>query len=400
MFLALSRGDTEITPPRPQRSGTSDGVTTREQSASELLTRLASVLSHGTRRQALALAAPGDVQASRTAGELFDNVRRLRVTGLSLRYVDEEADQLGDSTGRRLRGDVWAADVQLGWRLEGFDEKPSQTDVSFTFAETPRGAALADVDAAGDAAPLWLLSRLAVERSQRALVMVAAPSRLDEFATLANQAVRDVRKVLPAWRGRLVVEVPESQSQLDDVLGSDPNTYDAIAAVTSTVDGSLNASSPTHIFVNPSVFDGLGNAGSQIVISHEATHVATDAATSSMAMWLLEGFADYVALAHVDLPVSVTASQILAQVRKDGVPDQLPSSQEFDPSEKALGASYESAWLACRFLAERYGEQRLIRFYDDVRNGSPIDRSFRETLGTDQGTFTRNWQDYLRGLAQ
>ena len=53
-------------------------------------------------------------------------------------------------------------------------------------------------------------------------------------------------------------------------------------------------------------------------MSHEATHVATGAALSTMPTWLLEGFADYVALAHVDLPVSVTASQILGQVRKHG----------------------------------------------------------------------------------
>ena len=38
-------------------------------------------------------------------------------------------------------------------------------------------------------------------------------------------------------------------------------------------------------------------------MSHEATHVATDAALSTMPLWLLEGFADYVALRDVDLPI-------------------------------------------------------------------------------------------------
>ena len=55
--------------------------------------------------------------------------------------------------------------------------------------------------------------------------------------------------------------------------------------------------------MNPPVFEPLGPQGAQIVMSHEAAHVATDAAASSMPTWLLEGFADYVALAHVDLPV-------------------------------------------------------------------------------------------------
>ncbi len=176
--------------------------------------------------------------------------------------------------------------------------------------------------------------------------MVADKSRLDEYADLADRAVADVKKVLPRWRGKLVVEVPDSQADLDRMLDAKGNAYDAIAAVTTTVDGSLSSSSPVHIMVNPSVFDGLGDRGAQIVMSHEATHVATDAATSSMPMWLLEGFADYVALAHVDLPVSVTASQILADVRKDGPPKALPGPHEFDPANKALGASYEAAWLA------------------------------------------------------
>ena len=37
-------------------------------------------------------------------------------------------------------------------------------------------------------------------------------------------------------------------------------------------------------------------------MSHEAVHVATEAARSTMPLWLLEGFADYVALRDVDLP--------------------------------------------------------------------------------------------------
>ncbi len=353
----------------------------------------------GTRREALTLAVPGDRQASRTAGEIFDNVRSLGVSDLTLRYVDEAPGQSSQSADAVREPDTWVADVQVGWRIKGFDKNLSQMEVTFTFAETPDGTALVDAGGGENPAPLWLLTRLAIERSQRALVMVADSAQVDEYASLADQAVVDVRKVLPGWRGRLVIEVPESQTQLDNLLGTEPNTYDSIAAVTATVDGSAVPSAPTHIFVNPAVFGGLGEAGSQIVISHEATHVATEAATSSMAMWLLEGFADYVALAHVDFPVSVTASQILADVRKGGPPKQLPSGAEFDPSKSGLGASYESAWLACRFLAEEYGERRLIRFYNTVDDGTPMRRAFREVLRTDQRTFTREWRDYLRDLA-
>ena len=117
------------------------------------------------------------------------------------------------------------------------------------------------------------------------------------------------------------------------MLGSETGSYGGIAAVTTTVDGSLSPQAPVHIFVNPRVFDPLGARGSQIVMSHEATHVATGAAVSSMPTWLLEGFADFVALDHVDLPVSVTASQILARVRKSGPPAHLPGKTRVRPAE-------------------------------------------------------------------
>ena len=97
--------------------------------------------------------------------------------------------------------------------------------------------------------------------------------------------------------------------------------------------------------------------------------------------------------------MSVTASQILARVRKEGPPTRLPGKTEFDPQNQALGASYESAWLACRLLGERYGERRLIAFYRAAdRAGSTVE-PFRTLLGTDQRAFTRSWRAYLRQLA-
>jgi hypothetical protein len=118
-----------------------------------------------------------------------------------------------------------------------------------------------------------------------------------------------------------------------------------------------------------------------------------------MPTWLLEGFADYVALADVDLPVTRTASQILGQVRRMGPPSHLPGRAEFDPENTALGASYEAAWLACRLLAEEYGQRRLIQFYRLSDRLSSTTRPFRSVLHTDQRRFTRAWMRYLRQLA-
>ncbi len=386
--------------PSGTRNRPTPAVVSRESAASQLFSRLVPLLQHGSRAQVLALAAPGVPTARRELATLYHNVRALGLQDLALRYVDEDAGALPAAQAHRLHGRGWVADVQLSWRLPTFDASISRLETTLTLARTARGAAFVSAKGDyGDAAPLWLLDRLHVNRGDRWLVMATNRSDLPRFSRLAGHAVGDVDKVLRDWSGRLVVEVPASQQELDHTLGADNHTYDTIAAVTTTSDGSLRRRAATHVFVNPRVFDPLGPHGSQIVMSHEATHVATGAATVSMPTWLLEGFADYVALDHVDLPVTVTASQILAAVRKDGPPAHLPGKTEFDSANTALGASYESAWLACRLIGERYGEQRLIDFYRQSAREASTDRAFHDVLGTSEAAFTARWREYLRRLA-
>ena len=396
-YFLVSAPESAVLPPSPDET---QGAAGREVAAAELLEELTIALQGGSREAVLALAAPGDRAARRELADMAANVRRLEITDLALRYVDENAGQSTTGVAPQLAERAWVADVQLDWRIERFDEAPSHLEVTMVFLETEDGAAFVTARSDyGEQAPLWLLDRLAVLDSPRALAAVAGDrSDARRFRALADQAVRDVRKVFPGWRGRLVVEVPDSQDDLNRVLSSD-SRYDNIAAVTAPVDGSLSPSAPTHIFVNPPVFSPLGEQGSQIVMSHEAAHVATNAAISSMPTWLLEGFADYVALAHVDLPVEVTASQILAQVREGGAPRALPTQKDFETESTSLGASYEAAWLACRLIAETYGEDKLITFYRRADREDSTATAFRAVLDTTEKRFTARWRDQLRELA-
>ncbi|QNN53167.1 hypothetical protein [Nocardioides mesophilus] len=395
-YVFLSRPQLADLP--PARPGTA--LDTRDDAAAELLNDLTAALDGGSPAALAALAAPGDPAAARELAQMKANVRRLGITGLSMRYVDDDTSHR-PAVAQGLARRAWVGDVQLRWRVAGFDRSSSEMEVTMTFLQTRDGAAFvsARLDY-GDPAPLWLLSKLAVEQSRTSLVMSAKRPGVVGYSRLANQAVRDVRKVLPRWPGPLVVEVPSSQGELERLLGAEPDTYAAIAAVTTPVDGSNTGDSPVHIMVNPPVFGPLGEKGAQIVMSHEAAHVATHAATSSMPTWLLEGFADYVALAYVDLPVEVTASQILAQVRSDGVPDHLPNQDDFKADSKDLGASYEAAWLACRLLGETYGRERLLRFYEQADRDGNTEAAFRQVLGTSESVFTDQWRDYLRRLAR
>ncbi|MET0997257.1 MAG: hypothetical protein ABWX73_00960, partial [Marmoricola sp.] len=129
------------------------------------------------------------------------------------------------------------------------------------------------------------------------------------------------------------------------------------------------------------------------------THVATDATFTSMPTWLLEGFADFVALDGAGVPVEVAAGQILTRIRKNGLPRRLPTSADLDPTATGLGATYEEAWLACRFLAEEYGADRLVTFYRKVGGGASVEEAFRSELGTTQPRFVAQWRADLARLA-
>jgi hypothetical protein len=222
----------------------------------------------------------------------------------------------------------------------------------------------------------------------------------DRYAGQAAAAVPAVRAVLPAWPGGLVVEVPGSAEALDAMLAADAGTYADIAAVSATVDGNLTPTSPAHVFVNPELYRELGPVGEQVVMTHEATHIATEApVTSGMPLWLLEGFADYVALRGTDLPMTKAAGQVIAQVRADGLPDALPGPTEFDATATHLGAAYEAAWLACLVVEDLAGEEALVRVYDDVRRGRAVGAALRANAGIDEAELTARWRDRLETLA-
>jgi hypothetical protein len=150
--------------------------------------------------------------------------------------------------------------------------------------------------------------------------------------------------------------------------------------------------------VNPDVFDPLGAHGAQVVITHETAHVATDAATSTAPTWLVEGFADYVALRAQDLPLTTTAARISALVRRAGPPAHLPGQEEFRAGAPSLEARYESAWLACRLLADDGGAGALVGFYRDVDGGEQVGTALRHHFGLTLAGLTRQWLTLLSHL--
>lgn len=393
LSVALSGcgGDETLAPPRPSGASTAG----RAESAQRTLSDLVHALDRTDTAAADALATP---KARPAIEAMVANVKLLGLDQLGLRFVDDQS-VLSASDRDQYGPGAWAGTAELAYRLAGWDAQATRLETRFVFVHSGDRDLIAGVGGGEARTPLWVAGPVRTDRVGRALVVAAASQDAAHYLDLAKQALLDVGQVLPRWDGRLVLEVPGSEDELDAALAAPKEQYANIAAVTTTVDGSLAAGSPVHVFLNPRVFDGLGPRGAQVVVSHETTHVATDATFANMPTWLLEGFADYVALDHAGIPVGTAASQILARIRKDGPPDHLPTSTELDPTANGLGATYEEAWLAARFVAEQYGEGKLVAFYRAVNDGAKVEVAFHSVLGTSEDAFVRSWRTDLRHLA-
>ncbi|WP_220138531.1 basic secretory family protein, partial [Nocardioides massiliensis] len=172
-----------------------------------------------------------------------------------------------------------------------------------------------------------------------------------------------------------------------------------IAAVTTRPVGVQAESEAAYVLLNPPVWGGLGPRAAQVVLTHEAVHVARGATRTPAPLWVVEGVADYVALRDGGVPARRSAARFLDKVRDQGLPRRLPTEEDFDARRQGLGATYESAWLACRLIAQTYGERRLLRFADALDDGMSLERAFRSELRTTKRAFVQDWRAHLARLA-
>jgi hypothetical protein len=387
--VVLTRdGQSPVEPPRP--------VEAPRASPAEAAAALASLVAGVEERDGevlAALAPEGSTEVQDQLSGIGANAESLDLRDVTARYVDQVGTVSADG--------AWSGVVEMTWRFRGFDRAAASADVVVRFAPDDDELAIAGFGAPSASegrVPLWLRGELAVARSDDHLVLVDGEQReADEVARRVARGIPVVRKVLPAWSAPVVVEVPASAADLDETLGAAPGTYAGIAAVTAGVGSDTGPDAPVHVFVNPEITDGLRRAGAQVVMSHELVHVATDAVRRPVEPWLLEGFADYVALRDTRLPDRVTLGRAIEAARRDGVPQALPTAADFDTRAEDLQARYEEAWLACRIIAERLGERGLVKFHRDVARGTSSHLAL-ERAGFTLDQLTTAWRSRLQAV--
>jgi hypothetical protein len=272
--------------------------------------------------------------------------------------------------------------------------------VDATFEYSRRGWRLTDLGR--DGSDLWEHETVDVVRSERALVIGSTTysARLPSLAAQVEQARAEVADFWTAkWPARVVLVLPGRASLMDPLVGDE--SASRLPAVATWDPGPTGA--VVRVTVNPEIFLSLPYVGQQIVLRHEITHLAQDALPAKNApTWLSEGLAEYVGYRSTGFPSSLVAGAALARVRASGVPPSLPGDPAFgfglEPAERTV--VYEQGWTACKMIAERYGEGKLVPFYRAVVNGSGltsdrIDVASRKVLGIDGDEFLEQWQSWL-----
>ncbi|MFG2620288.1 hypothetical protein ACGFXC_22010 [Streptomyces sp. NPDC048507] len=297
-----------------------------------------------------------------------------------------------------VRAHVRAA---LRYRLAGYDGAPARSARAVEL--TREGAAwkvTSDGPAPGAPPQLWDQGEVAAVRGAASLVLGVgqSPATLAEVGREADRAVPAVSAAWPdAWARRVVVLVPGSLDAMAALLGKPAATYRGLGAVTTGSIGGGPAPAD-RIVINPEGYAQLGAAGKDVVLTHEATHVATRGATTAgTPQWLSEGFADWVAYRDGPLTPAEAAPALARAVREGGPPGELPADAAFafGGDQEAAARAYEGAWLACRLIADRWGAAALVRLYERAGRES-LPAALETVLGTDRQGLTRAWQEALR----
>ncbi|WP_103531846.1 hypothetical protein [Streptomyces sp. SM11] len=303
----------------------------------------------------------------------------------------------------------WAtADVELRYRIAGYDTAPVATRrVLELMRDGDRWYITADRPAKGASGQLWQQGDVTVVEGAHSIVLgVGRPeSELRQIADTVDLALPAVSDAWPRpWTRRVVVLVPDSVEDMAGLLGSKEADYRGIAAVTTGEVGGTGKrpALADRVIVNPQAYATLGSFGQRIVLTHETTHVATRTSTSTATpVWLSEGFADWTAYRGEDRAADTIAPELADAVRGGETPADLPADPDFgfDGDPAKLARAYEGGWLACELIAERWGKEKLIAFYETVgahdgRDGA-VEQALNAVLDTTPEQFTADWRDYL-----
>ncbi|WP_396447223.1 hypothetical protein [Actinomadura sp.] len=358
------------------------------EAAAPLFANRARAVRDGDRAAFLATVGSAPRAFQDVQSRMFDNLRRLPLEGWQERVV---ATQAADGRGAVVR-------TEMRYRLRGYDRGYAARTRYLALA--PRSGSWTVVgDGAShgltDDACIWDGGPLSVVKGRAGLVIGDAGG-LEGIAERLDAAVPVVTSVVGrGWAQRVVALVP-ADTALASALAGPGQSLDEIAALATVVPAAGAGRGEDRVIVSPGTFGRLNGLGRDVVLTHELTHVAMGGARDRRTpLWLIEGFADYVGYRRVKISVRSAAGELRREVAAGRVPAALPAAAAFAGGSPRLSQAYQESWLACRMVADRYGEAALVRLYRTAGRVSEA-AALRDVLGLTRDRFTALWRDYVK----
>jgi hypothetical protein len=429
-------------PAQAQISGTSSlsPGDQRRAAVGEVLTSLNSALSTG---DVSAFVAPVDPQAPEVFRQhqlgVFRGMRAL--AGLaSFRYSWPGETWFGAPASQTgLSPDAFVAAVSLTYSFKGYDQTPVTDVVGLTLNHSgDRWYIRSDSDidqqlALGGQFEPWSVGDVAVAEHGR-VVVVGDPQHKAQNVRLAkrlDRALTSVRAMWPrtSWNGRVVAYASTYKPFVTTWFGTQ-------AATNRKIDPSRDATFEAKVRVLPaqpvvSDFDDFTPAAPRLVVTpyllarddsytqavlrHELTHVALALEGSDRPpAWLVEGVAEYTGFRAVSgkqvdgieaLAKRGLRKETWSQLKRGTWKPSLVADDEafYAGSEIAVDNNYTTAWFACLYIADHYGEAKLRALYFAAGRQPPgrtqaevETATLKSELGTDQAALLAAVKTYAR----
>jgi hypothetical protein len=379
------------------------GPTVRNLAVRALLERRGTAVRARDRAAFLADIHGHDGAFQRRQEVTYDNLVKLGLSELT--YTLEPRGDNGTipaAMRTRYNDEAVALAVTMQYKVEGVDSKAVAVPWVPIVAPVD-GRWLIVGEASGKDLPFglngqaWDAGPITVVRGRRVVAVLSADdadrgSFLLQLAEAALDRVAAVRN--GGWDGKVLVTAVQEQRIFDTYFADSPERVAEVAAIAVPYyDRVLDWHSGGHYATTRIVFNPQELTAQPQELGHDLTHEFTHAAmgpvtTGYTPRWLVEGFAEYVA--YKSQPVSASGlKRVLGEVRTEA---GLPPDDTFydDPH------NYLAGWMACKMIAEKYGEAKLVTLYEAYQNPVTASKALGDVLGTSPEQLNADWRAYVQ----
>jgi hypothetical protein len=335
------------------------------------------------------VAVAGNPSARDHLRRVFTGLAALPLASFALRVDQGRESRTAPGSGPGAR----TLPVLATYRLRGWDDAPLAVPMQLVVAPDGGGGwAVVDDRTTTDPGTdqrlePWLFKDLYLTRTPHVLVVGdrGHSSRAHRLARTLEALTVDVRRVWPehTWNGKVVAYAMTSTtfvrswyglSAAGDAGNGHGDRASFVAKVV-TVPSGGDAPGAIRMVLTPYLLD-RPTSGSIDVLRHEMTHVATARLGPGVPTWLVEGAAEYTGFARRDgddLDATttfgrhgLTSAEVTSTASRRWRPTLLERPAFYNGSEAAVDEHYNSAFITCLYIADRYGESALRRLYEEA----------------------------------